>query len=95
MKKISVEFLCFFVIIDLQKEMLFMFLDREKMQEKQTKEMLFERQKQTLDSFLERNAISKEQYDMSLKTLKEKLLKESQGQRTERWQAVHQILWIV
>ena len=75
MKKISVEFLCFFVIIDLQKEMLFMFLDREKKQEKQTKEMLFERQKQTLDSFLERNAISKEQYDMSLKTLKEKLLK--------------------
>ena len=75
MKKISVEFLCFFVIIDLQKEMLFMFLDREKMQEKQTKEMLFERQKQTLDNFLERNAISKEQYDMSLKTLKEKLLK--------------------
>ena len=37
-------------------------MEIEKMQEKQTKEMLFERQKQTLDSFLERNAISREQY---------------------------------
>ncbi|MCR4718917.1 MAG: hypothetical protein K5768_04730 [Firmicutes bacterium] len=62
-------------LIDLQKEMLFVFLNREEMQEKQTKEMLFERQKQTLDNFLERNAISKEQYDTSLKVLKEKLLK--------------------
>ena len=41
--------------------------------DKQTPEMLFERQKQTLDSFLERNAISKEQYDKSLSTLKEKM----------------------
>lgn len=40
---------------------------------KQTPEMLFERQKQTLDSFLERNAITKEQYDKSLSTLKEKM----------------------
>ena len=52
-----------------------MFLDRGEMQEKQTKEILFKRQKQTLDNFLERNAISKEQYDLSLKTLKGKLLK--------------------
>ena len=44
-----------------------MFLNREEVQEKQTKEMLFERQKQTLDNFLERNAISKEQYDTSIK----------------------------
>ena len=35
--------------------------------------MLFEKQKETLDSFLERNAISKEQYDKSLNTLKEKM----------------------
>lgn len=41
--------------------------------DKQTPEMLFKRQKQTLDSFLERNAISKEQYDKSLSTLKEKM----------------------
>ena len=41
--------------------------------DKQTLQMLFERQKQTLDSFLERNAISKEQYDKSLNTLKEKM----------------------
>lgn len=41
--------------------------------DKQKLEMLFERQKQTLDSFLARGAISKEQYDKSLKTLKEKM----------------------
>ena len=40
---------------------------------KQKLEMLFERQKQTLDSFPERKAITKEQYDKSLKTLKEKM----------------------
>ena len=40
---------------------------------KQTPEMLFERQKQTLDSFLACGAISKEQYDKSLNTLKEKM----------------------
>ncbi len=34
---------------------------------------LYERQKRTLDLFLERNAISKEQYDKSLNTLKEKM----------------------
>ena len=40
---------------------------------KQTPETLFEQQKETLDSFLVRGAISKEQYDKSLNTLKEKL----------------------
>lgn len=54
-----------FMIFD-EKEM-------KKLSDKQTKEMLFERQKQTLDSFLERNAISKEQYNISLNTLKEKM----------------------
>ena len=34
---------------------------------------LFLRQKQTLDLFLERNAISKSQYDKSLKDLTEKM----------------------
>ena len=51
------------------------FIDKEtrELSDKQKLEMLFERQKQTLDSFLERNAITKEQYDKSLKTLKEKM----------------------
>ena len=35
--------------------------------------VLFEQQKQTLDLFLERKAISKEQYDKSLQTLIEKM----------------------
>lgn len=38
--------------------------------EKQTKEELFKRQKHTLDLFLERNAISKEDYEKSLNVLK-------------------------
>lgn len=53
-----------------------MIFDREQLEGsngKQTAQMLFERQKQTLDSFLERNAISKEQYDKSLATLKEQM----------------------
>lgn len=37
------------------------------------KKYLFRKQKQTLDSFLERNAISKQQYDKSLWDLKEKM----------------------
>ncbi|MBR0277339.1 MAG: hypothetical protein IJQ50_02615 [Clostridia bacterium] len=41
--------------------------------EKQTKEELFKRQKHTLDLFLERNAISKEEYEKSLNVLKEKM----------------------
>lgn len=41
--------------------------------DKQTKETLFKMQKETLDNFLERNAISQKQYDESLKTLKEKM----------------------
>ena len=53
-----------------------MILDKEQLEgssDKQTIQMLFERQKQTLDSFLERKTISKEQYDVSLNTLKEKM----------------------
>ena len=53
-----------------------MILDKEQLEgssNKQTIQMLFERQKQTLDSFLERKAISKEQYDVSLNTLIEKM----------------------
>ena len=34
---------------------------------------LYETQKDTLDKFLERGAITKEQYDKSLNTLKEKM----------------------
>ena len=37
------------------------------------KKELFLRQKNTLDLFLERNAISREQYDKSLGDLKEKM----------------------
>ena len=53
-----------------------MIFDKEQLKgtdSKQAAQMLFERQKQTLDSFLERNAISKEQYDKSLATLKEQM----------------------
>ena len=35
--------------------------------------LLFEQQKKTLDLFLERRAITKEQYDLSLNTLVEKM----------------------
>lgn len=34
---------------------------------------LYKKQKDTLDKFLERGAITKEQYDKSLNTLKEKM----------------------
>ncbi len=53
-----------------------MFFNEEEIKEipdKQKNKMLFEKQKETLDSFLARNAISKEQYDKSLNTLKEKM----------------------
>ena len=53
-----------------------MFFDEAEIKELSDTEknrMLFEKQKETLDSFLERNAISKEQYDKSLNTLKEKM----------------------
>ncbi len=40
---------------------------------KLTNEELFRRQQHTLDLFLERNAISKEEYEKSLKVLKENL----------------------
>lgn len=36
-------------------------------------ESLYEKQKETLDKFLERGAITKEQYEKSLNTLKEKM----------------------
>ena len=41
--------------------------------EEEKKQYLFKKQKQTLDSFLERNAISKKQYDKSLGDLKAKM----------------------
>ena len=53
-----------------------MIIDKEQLNgssDKQTTQMLYERKKQTLDSFLERKAISQEQYDTSLKVLKEKM----------------------
>ena len=37
---------------------------------------LYYKQKELLDTFLERGAISKQQYEKSLTTLKEKLLQE-------------------
>ena len=41
--------------------------------EDEKKQYLFKKQKQTLDDFLARNAISKQQYDKSLGDLKEKM----------------------
>ena len=46
---------------------------REPMTPEEKKKALFLRQKQTLDLFLERNAISKKQYDKSLGDLIEKM----------------------
>lgn len=45
----------------------------ERMSPEEKKRELFLRQKHTLDLFLERNAISKEQYDKSLGDLKSKM----------------------
>ena len=45
----------------------------ESMTPEKKKQELFRRQKQTLDLFLERNAISKSQYDKSLGDLIEKM----------------------
>ena len=45
----------------------------ENMTPEEKKKELFLRQKKTLDLFLERNAISKEQYDKSLGDLVEKM----------------------
>lgn len=53
-----------------------MFLDRKDQSEsadKLTNKELFEKQKQTLDLFLERRAISKEDYDKSINALKAKI----------------------
>ncbi len=47
--------------------------DWEKLTSTEKKKQLFLNQKQTLDLFLERNAISQEQYDKSLGDLKEKM----------------------
>lgn len=49
-----------------------MIFDKDETNDKKTNEALFNMQKETLDSFLARGAISKEQYDKSLSTLKEK-----------------------
>lgn len=45
----------------------------ERMSPEEKKRELFLRQKHTLDLFLERNAISQEQYDKSLGDLKSKM----------------------
>ena len=45
----------------------------EQMNSEEKKKQLFLRQKNTLDLFLERNAISKAQYDKSLGDLREKM----------------------
>ena len=53
-----------------------MFLDKKEQSEsveKQTNRELFEKQKKTLDLFLERRAISKEDYEKSINTLKAKM----------------------
>ena len=53
-----------------------MFLEKKEQgesAEKQTNKELFEKQKQTLDLFLERRAISKEDYDKSISALKAKM----------------------
>ena len=47
--------------------------DWEKLTSIEKKKQLFLNQKKTLDLFLERNAISREQYDKSLGDLKEKM----------------------
>lgn len=47
--------------------------DLSKLSEEEKKQYLFKNQKQTLDDFLARNAISKQQYDKSLGDLKEKM----------------------
>ncbi|MBQ9355081.1 MAG: hypothetical protein IJT84_05315 [Clostridia bacterium] len=41
--------------------------------ESDKQKLLFEQQKKTLDLFLERRAITKDQYDLSLNTLIEKM----------------------
>ena len=49
-------------------------LNKEEINEiNHTKKELFAKQKQTLDLFLERGAISKNQYDKSLNALREKM----------------------
>lgn len=48
----------------------------EPMTPEEKKKALFLRQKQTLDLFLERNAISKKQYEKSLGDLIEKMVKQ-------------------
>lgn len=45
----------------------------ESLTPEEKKKQLFLKQKNTLDLFLERNAISKEQYDKSLGDLREKM----------------------
>jgi len=48
-------------------------IDWTKLSQKEKKEQLFLKQKETLDLFLEKHAISKAQYDKSLSDLKEKM----------------------
>ena len=48
-------------------------IEWEKLTPEEKKKQLFLKQKKTLDLFLERNAISKAQYDKSLGDLREKM----------------------
>ncbi len=57
--------------MDFQAEMLGKNLSE--LSEDEKKQYLFNEQKKTLDSFLKRNAISKQQYDKSLGDLKVKM----------------------
>lgn len=63
-------------IIQIKKRRYDMFLDKKdqtESAEKQTNKELFEKQKQTLDLFLERKAISQVDYDKSINALKAKM----------------------
>lgn len=57
--------------MDFQAEMLGKSLSE--LSEDEKKQYLFNEQKKTLDSFLKRNAISKQQYDKSIDDLKAKM----------------------
>ena len=48
-------------------------IDWASLSEEEKKRQLFQKQKATLDKFLERKAISQEQYDKSFKEMKEKM----------------------
>ena len=47
--------------------------ERQALSPEEKKKQLFLKQKALLDAFLERNAISKQEYDKSLRVMKEKM----------------------